>query len=287
MDIIAIPGFSEPVSSLSHLIAAFIVSITAGFLIRKGRGNRLRLFGLILYTFSAIFLFSMSGVYHLLEKGTSASYVLRILDHDGIYLLIAGTFTPLHIILMRGWRRWLILAIIWILGITGLTLTSIFFSSMPELMILIFFLSMGWMATFTIYALYKVNKEIAKYVIFGGLAYTVGATLDFLRWPNLINGVVGPHELFHFFVVAGAAYHWFAIYKIADIPIARKLRFLVNDYLPEKMQVRALNEKLEFSASSEDEMHKIITKWVDESYLELLKPESTEFEFIRKDFREL
>ena len=100
-----IPGFSEPFSSISHLMFAVAGFIGTFVLLRKGKGNDFRLMGLALYSFCLVFLFSMSGVYHLLERGHTPNYVLGILDYAGIYVMIAGTFTPFHIILFRGLHR--------------------------------------------------------------------------------------------------------------------------------------------------------------------------------------
>ena len=98
-------GFSDPISSWSHLLAAPVAFLGGYFLFKRGRGNKVRLFALGLYTFSLIFLFSMSGVYHLLDRGGAARSVLQRLDYAGIWILIAGTFTPIHTILFRkAWR---------------------------------------------------------------------------------------------------------------------------------------------------------------------------------------
>ena len=101
-NVISLPGFAEPISSISHLLYACIAFIASFFLLYRGRGNSQRFRGLFIYSLSLVYLFSMSGVYHLLSKGTTASYVLRILDYTGIYFLIAGSFTPIHLILFRN-----------------------------------------------------------------------------------------------------------------------------------------------------------------------------------------
>jgi channel protein (hemolysin III family) len=132
MNIQSIPGFTEPFSSISHLLASFSFLIIGMILVQKSFGNKSRVFSLGVFAASNIFLFAMSGVYHLLEKGSTANYVLQILDHDGIFLLIAGTFTPLHAILTRGYSRWPILVVVWLIGINGVVFTSIFFSDMPH-----------------------------------------------------------------------------------------------------------------------------------------------------------
>jgi channel protein (hemolysin III family) len=94
-------GFTDPVSSWSHLLAAVAFFIGAFLLCHRGRGNAARVTSLIVFSLSLVFLFSMSGVFHLLERGGTARAVLQRLDHAGIWVLIAGTFTPIHTILFR------------------------------------------------------------------------------------------------------------------------------------------------------------------------------------------
>ncbi|RME16373.1 MAG: DNA-binding protein, partial [Bdellovibrio sp.] len=156
MQVISIPGFSEPVSSLTHLLAAIAAFLGAIFLLRKGRGNKLRLLALGIYSFSLVFLFSMSGVYHLLDPKGAPRMVFQRLDHAGIWVLIAGTFTPLHVIAMRGFWRWGVVLSVWTLAITGLTLEVVFFQTIPEWLILLFFLGFGWVGFLTAYKLRKI-----------------------------------------------------------------------------------------------------------------------------------
>ena len=95
----------------------------------------MRLAALSLYSFALIFLFSMSGVYHLLAQAGDARAVLQRLDHAAIWVLIAGTFTPIHVILFRGPWRWLILTTVWVIGLLGLIFEAIFFTSFPQWLI--------------------------------------------------------------------------------------------------------------------------------------------------------
>jgi channel protein (hemolysin III family) len=215
VDTISFLGFSEPISSIVHLLSALFFLVAGTTMIYKSNLHRLPLAGMVIYIFCAVFLFSMSGVYHLLEKETTANYVLRILDHAGIYLMIAGSFTPFQLILLKGAKRWGVLIPIWILAITGLTLTAIFFDSMPEWLLLSFFIAMGWLSLFTVYFIRKIDFLSVKYIFSGGVLYTVGAAFDFLRWPNLIDGVLAAHELFHLFITAAAMVHFKRIWDLS------------------------------------------------------------------------
>ncbi|WP_088331365.1 hemolysin III family protein [Lacimicrobium sp. SS2-24] len=209
MNVTEIPGFSDPFSSISHLFAALIALFFGIALIRQARGSLLRLAIVCIYVFSVVFLLSMSGVFHLLEPGTLGRAVLKRLDHAGIFLLIAGTFTPIHAIMFRGFWRWGFLTIIWVLAITGVTLKTIYFTDFAEWLGLIFYIGLGWLGIVSAYLTHRMHGfTVIKPLFFGALAYTLGATLDFLRVPVLIPGVLGPHELFHIAVLAGIAWHW-------------------------------------------------------------------------------
>jgi channel protein (hemolysin III family) len=191
------------------MLGAFAFLVVTIYHLRPGGLGREYKAPVIIFGFSCVFLFSMSGVYHLLDIKGIGRYVLRVLDHAGIYFLIAGTFTALHGILFKGFLRWGIILLVWILAINGITLGSIFFSSMPEFLSLIFFLSLGWLGIITGVVLWKRKglRFIRKF-LYGGLAYTVGALLEFFRVPVIIHGVIGPHELFHFAVLTGTTFHW-------------------------------------------------------------------------------
>ena len=208
-------GFADPVSSLLHLGAA-AVSVWFGIgLISQFNGERYAKVSLGIYLFGVVFMFSMSGTYHLLEQGGTARYVLKQLDHAAIWIMIAGTFTPFHMILLSKWERWGVLGPVWIAAITGLVLKTIFFDNFPEWLGLLFYLALGWLGLFSGKILSKQYGwyEI-RYLGYGGIAYSVGAIFEFLQPPFLLTGVVGPHEIFHVAIIFGVYYHWRLIEKL-------------------------------------------------------------------------
>jgi channel protein (hemolysin III family) len=215
--IISIPGFSEPFSSISHLLAAALFSFSGLVLLLRSRGCHGRFYSIGIFIFSVVFLLSMSGVFHLLEPGGEPRSILRRLDHAAIFTLIAGTFTPIHVLLFSGWRRWSVLAVIWGFAIAGITVKTLYFNEFPEWVGLTLYMSMGWIGALSAILIYHLHG--GRYLvplIAGAVAYTVGAILEFLRMPTLIDGVVGPHELFHIFVIFGISFHWLLIARIAE-----------------------------------------------------------------------
>jgi channel protein (hemolysin III family) len=125
-----VPGFSDPFSSMSHLLGTFVFFILGLRLIFLARVHADWIVAVSIFTFTVVFQLSMSGVFHLLDHGTAGRVVLQRLDHAGIFALIAGTFTPIHTILFRGFWRWGILLLIWSVAIIGISLKSIFFNEM-------------------------------------------------------------------------------------------------------------------------------------------------------------
>lgn len=214
--IIPIAGFSEPFSSLTHLIAAGVFFVLGIMLMYRGRGHAGRVAALGVFSFSIVFLLAMSGVYHLLQPGGVARAVLQRLDHAGIFFLIAGTFTPIHGLLFRRSLRWGILLLIWAVAITGITLKSIFFEDIAEWLSLTLYLGLGWVGALTGILLYRrFHFQFIKYLLLGALAYTIGAVFEYLRYPVLIDGVIGPHELFHVFVILGITFHYMFVFRFA------------------------------------------------------------------------
>ncbi len=213
----AIPGFSEPFSSLSHLLPTGVFLAFGVGLLYRARGHAARIAALSVYVFACVFLLAMSGVFHLLEPGGTPRAILQRLDHAAIFIQIAGTFTPLHILLFRGFWRWGILAIIWGVAIAGLTLKSIYFNAMPESVGLLLYLGLGWMGGLSAVALYRwYGTRFLRPLIYGAIAFTLGAVIDFLHTPELVPGVIGAHELFHVAVLFGMGFHWYLVAQATE-----------------------------------------------------------------------
>jgi channel protein (hemolysin III family) len=219
-----IPGFSEPVSSLTHLVGAAIYAKLAVVLLRRGRGSAGQVASVAIFALSCVLLLSLSGTYHLLAPGGSGRVVLQRLDHDAIFVLIAGTFTPVHIILFRGWMRWAPLLFVWLAAITGITLKTIFFSHFPDWLGMMVYLGLGWFGITSTAILYnRFGLAFILPLLGGAAAYTFGAMLELFQWPTLAPGIIGPHEVLHLAVLAGIGFHWAFVYGIfaeCDKPVA-------------------------------------------------------------------
>jgi channel protein (hemolysin III family) len=198
-----------------------VFAIVGFLLVRKGRrvegpGWNRRMTGLAIFAFAAVAQLGISGAYHVLQPGLAPRLVMQQIDHTAIFILIAATFVPVHAILFEGWRRWLILLILFSLAAIGITLNFLHFNKLPEILGLTFYIAMGWVGAYSGYALYcRYGWGFIRPLVWGGIAYTLGGIVEFLRQPVLLEGIVGPHELFHLAVLAGLGFHFRFIFSFA------------------------------------------------------------------------
>lgn len=229
VELVAIPGFADPFSSLSHLVGAVIFLALSLSLLKRGaaaakndsfiEGKR-RVLSLCIFAFAAVLLLCMSGVFHLLPSGTPARAVLRRLDHAAIFILIAGTYTPIHTILFRGGWRWGMLLLVWTIAVASVTLKTIFFANVPDWLGLTLYVGMGWIGLFSMIKLSSTRGiRFIRPLLAGGIVYTIGAIIELANMRPLIAGVFRAHEIFHVAVLGGLGLHWRFVSTIATTHI--------------------------------------------------------------------
>jgi hemolysin III len=204
---------AEPIPALSHLLGAVVFLLLGVGLVRRGRPAPERLVSLAVYVAGVVAMLTASGLYHLAGPDHPWHAVLRRVDHAAIWLQIAGTFTPIHVIFFRGgWRRWP-LVIVWTGAILGILLKLVFFDLVSEGPGLALYLALGWSGAFSAFQLLKERGwSMIAPVFMGGAFYSIGALLELSR---LTPGLLTPHELFHFAVLGGVAWHWLFIHRAA------------------------------------------------------------------------
>lgn len=197
---------------MTHLFGTVPFTVAAGFLIwhtTRRRPCRYNVFWVSVLVFCSLFMLSMSGVYHLLEPGGTARAVLQRLDHAAIFTMIAGTFSVAHAILFRGLGRWLVLLLMWLAVATAISLKSVFFTDFPEWFGLILYLGFGWLGLASGgWLWHRYGYRFIRWLLWGGIAYSIGAVAEFMGGPWLYPGVFGPHEFFHVMVLIGLGCHW-------------------------------------------------------------------------------
>lgn len=205
------PGFPlrDPVSALTHLAAALFATYVALLLWRLAGSDRTRRLSLACFGASMVVLYAVSGTYHAipLPKTSHTVEVFRRLDHSAIYLLIAGTYTPVFAVLLCGRQRSVLLAVVWLLAAVGIAAKWLLPIGIDGVTIPLY-LGLGWLAVVPAAALVRaVGLRAMAWGAAGGLCYTAGALFELARWPVLVPGLVGWHEVLHVCVMAGTALH--------------------------------------------------------------------------------
>jgi hemolysin III len=148
---------------------------------------------------------AVGALYHIGSWREPWRRVLRALDQANIFLLIAGTYTPLCLTILSGWLRPALLGTIWLLAVLGVGLATLTLRT-ARWVTAALYVGMGWVALLALPAFAAVLPWMAiALVVGGGLLYTIGAVIYARRWPDPFPRVLGFHELFHLFVVAGGA----------------------------------------------------------------------------------
>ncbi len=205
-------SFREPVNAWTHGIGLLLALPITLLLWRLCRGNRLKQVGLLVFGISLAFCYAGSMLYHGVCLPAEQLDWFARLDFIGVYLLIAGTFTPVVLVVLRGRWRTGIMGIAWFLAAVGIVL-RLSGIEMSRAVSTGLYLAMGWVlfAGCAKMAWILPVRALCPAVL-GGFLYTVGAVLNHLRWPVLWPGVFSAHELWHLFVMAGSASHcWFML----------------------------------------------------------------------------
>jgi hemolysin III len=200
----------EPVNGLTHLVGALLAFVGLIVLLASaGRVNQIVAFGI--FGLSLIALYAASALYHLLPLSPRGTARLRRLDHMMIFVLIAGTYTPFCLLALEGGWRVGLLGLIWGLALCGVLL-KLFWMGAPRWLSVALYLGMGWIALVAAPALFRVMPAGGMaWVLAGALVYSAGALIYGLKRPNPVPGVFGFHELWHLFVMAGSACHFWAV----------------------------------------------------------------------------
>ena len=188
----------------SHAIAAIISVVLTIILCWLSRMDLPRLISMLIFGLSMIELYTVSALYHIVHWTAPTRKVLRAVDHANIFVLIAGTYTPLCFNLLTGWVRLSILIVIWVLAMLGVGL-SVSRLKLPRWFTVALYIGMGWVVVLALPAFLKVLPWVAvAMLLLGGILYTIGAVIYACKWPDPFPRVWGYHEVFHLFVILGS-----------------------------------------------------------------------------------
>ena len=193
-------GLSHGIAFLAAIAALPILVVNAA-----GHGNPAAIVGASVFGATMVLLYLVSMLYHALPAG-AVKRVFLILDHSAIYLLIAGTYTPFVLGVLRGPWGWSLFSVVWGMALLGVVLKSIFGTRFPALSTGLY-LIMGWLVLIAVKTLWiQVPPAGLFWLLAGGIAYTLGVVFFVMD-----ERVRFAHFVWHLFVVAGTACHFMAV----------------------------------------------------------------------------
>lgn len=206
---------NEPLSAITHLLAALlsVAGLILMIIFASIYGSVPHVVGFTIFGATLIILYSISSLYHFFPKKTKVKNIFQRLDHAMIFVLIAGTYTPISLIMpQRGWG-WSIFGIIWGLAVIGVILKGIGIKMSGRFSVIVYII-MGWFMLIAIHPLMQwLTAGALKWLFVGGILYTVGCV--FLALDRFIPRTrwFGMHEIFHVFVMAGSFSHFWLMIK--------------------------------------------------------------------------
>lgn len=207
----------RPWSAITHGIGAVLALFAGIALLIKAQGDTVALLSFAIYALSMVVLYTASCLYHSLNTSIPKRLALRKLDHCSIYLLIAGSYTPICLVALKGTIGAILISVIWIFAAVGIVLTLVKLD-IPRWVCTAIYIIMGWLAIFAISPLSKVISTIGLvWLITGGIIYTIGGVLYAVKWPGRDNPKFGCHEIFHVFILLGSVCHFMLMYTVIAI----------------------------------------------------------------------
>lgn len=236
-----VPAFREPASAWTHFVwlAAAVPALMP--LWRAAGADPLKRRGAAVFGASLVFCSAGSFLFH----SAPAEFVpfFRAVDHVGIFMLIAGTVTPIGLVVLDGRWRLSLVGGIWTLAFVGACLSLGGGHSVGAMTAL--YLFMGWIGGLAYCELARrLTHTRLRLLLGGGLVYTAGAAMNAAQWPALAPDVFGPHELFHLFVMGGSACHYWFITRVVLAYHGPAARFAEPEVVPASIAVEGAEDRV-------------------------------------------
>ena len=206
----------EPGSAITHFIAMMMAVFAAvPLLIKAGiQSGQENLLAMAIFMGSMILLYGASATYHSVDLTGRSLRIFRKLDHMMIFVLIAGSYTPVCLIVLGGKLGYTLLALVWGIAAVGM-LVKAFWITCPKWFSSVIYIAMGWVCVLVFGPLLKTLSAPAfLWLLAGGIIYTVGGVIYALKLPifNAKHKYFGSHEVFHLFVMGGSICHFIFMY---------------------------------------------------------------------------
>ena len=204
----------RPWSAITHGAGAVLALLGTVLLVIRCWGSWPNFGACLVYGMSMVCLYTASTLYHCINTSVPGRLALRKYDHCSIYLLIAGSYTPVCLIALKGITGVTLTAVIWTLALAGIVL-SILWIDCPRWLTSGVYLFMGWLALFAIGPISRALPPAGfAALVLGGVLYSIGGVLYAAKWPGRNNPRFGCHEIFHVFILLGSICHFWLICTI-------------------------------------------------------------------------
>ncbi|KAB1658052.1 hemolysin III family protein [Pseudoclavibacter chungangensis] len=193
------------------------LAIAAGIVLIVLADGGLAKFAASIFAVCSWLLFGISALYHRFDWSPRTKVALKRFDHANIFLLIAGTYTPISLVALPPDKGWLLFGIVWGAALLGIGF-RVFWVTAPRWLYVALYIALGWAAVMYLGDLLRVSVALMVLVIVGGVLYTIGAVFYGLKRPNPWPGRFGFHEIFHVFTVLAFLCQWTGILLICLSP---------------------------------------------------------------------
>lgn len=206
----------DPGSAITHFIAMVLaLGAATPLLIKAAKSPGFEhVLSLSIFISSMILLYAASTIYHTLDISPKVNKILRKVDHMMIFILIAGTYTPVCMLVLGDRTGWNLLALVWGIAVGGILLNAIWINC-PKWFSSVIYIAMGWVC---VLAFAKITQALPAaafgWLLAGGIIYTIGGVIYALKLPffNTRFRNFGSHEIFHLFVMGGSFCHYIMMY---------------------------------------------------------------------------
>jgi hemolysin III len=203
----------EKVNTVSHLVGACLAVLGTAVLVTQAAvlGDPWKIVSFAVYGASLVTLLVSSTLHHALDRGPRVNDVLRTLDYTSVFGLIAGTVTPLVLVLHRTPFGWAVLGTVWGIAALGIVLRSVW-RRLPKYVTNTLYIALGWLPVALVPTALPLPAGGLLLLAAGGLVYSLGFVVFVVERPNPWPGVFGFHELWHLLVLLAAALHFAVMY---------------------------------------------------------------------------
>lgn len=215
----------DPGSAITHFIGMMMAMFAATPLILRAMRapDTVHVISLSIFIVSMILLYAASTTYHTFDLSERTNKILKKLDHCMIFVLIAGSYTPICLIVLHGRTGFMLLALVWSIAILGI-IFKLCWVTCPKWVSSVLYIAMGWVCVLAFTQILNSLPAAAfNWLLAGGIIYTVGGIIYALKLPifNAHHKYFGSHEIFHLFVMAGSICHFIMMFEyVAVLPLA-------------------------------------------------------------------